>query len=487
MRGDGAMFWRGVLGYLPVNVVQGLVGLLTIVTFTRLLTPAQFGDYALGFSVMSLTHTAVFTWNEAAMARFWAAEADKDDGAHHSASVYGMWALLVAALPVAGLIAWFWPMHEGLRWAVLAGLVSTLPRTLARLAQERRRAAGEVRSAALLDMGQTVGAFAIGAGLAVLGFGGASPLIGAGVAAALALPFVLPQEHRRALAGRFEAARVRSHAAYGVPVAMSLILALVLATTDRFLLAAFLNQEAVGLYHAGYSLANRTLDVVFIWLGSAGGPAMVMALERGGRPALREAAREQAQLTLLLTIPAAMGLALVAAPLSQLMIGGDLAAGAAHVTPWIALSGLLAGLTTHYFHQAFTLGKRTALLTAAMVIPAAANLILNVILIPRFGLDGALWATPISYGLGLAASALLGRRSMALPIPWLTLVQAAGAGLAMALVVTRLPALGGLPELVLKAGAGGVVYGLIVAALDAGGLRSRAMDLVRLRRARSAA
>ena len=33
------MFWRGVLGYLPVNIVQGVVGLLTIVVFTRLLTP----------------------------------------------------------------------------------------------------------------------------------------------------------------------------------------------------------------------------------------------------------------------------------------------------------------------------------------------------------------------------------------------------------------------------------------------------------------
>ena len=37
------MFWRGVLGYLPVNLAQGLVGLLTIVVFTRLLSPA---DYA---------------------------------------------------------------------------------------------------------------------------------------------------------------------------------------------------------------------------------------------------------------------------------------------------------------------------------------------------------------------------------------------------------------------------------------------------------
>ncbi|HEX5377111.1 MAG TPA: lipopolysaccharide biosynthesis protein, partial [Phenylobacterium sp.] len=425
--------------------------------------------------------------NEAAMARFWAGEADNDDGAHHAATVYRAWALLAAALPLAGLVAWLWPMHEGLRWAVLAGLAATLPRTFAKLAQERRRAAGEVRSAALLDMGQTIGAFAIGVAAAAMGAGGAAPLIGAGVAAALALPFVLPQEHRRAVAGRFEPSRARSHAAYGLPVALSLILALVLATTDRFLLAAFLDQAAVGLYHAGYSLANRTLDVVFIWLGAAGGPALIMALERGGRRSLQEAAREQAQLMLLLTLPAAMGLALVAAPLSQLMIGGALAAGAAHVTPWIALSGLLAGLTTHYFHQAFTLGRRTAFLMAAMAIPAGINVMLNLILIPRFGLDGALWATPASYGIGLAASMLLGRRAMSLPIPWLTLAQAGGASVAMALVVTRLPALGGLPELLLKAGAGALVYGAIVAGLDAGGLRSRALGLLRLRRARSLA
>ena len=61
------MFWRGVLGYLPVNIVQGVVGLLTIVAFTRLLTPEQYGAYAMAFSVVALVHTLLFTWLEAAM------------------------------------------------------------------------------------------------------------------------------------------------------------------------------------------------------------------------------------------------------------------------------------------------------------------------------------------------------------------------------------------------------------------------------------
>lgn len=481
------MFWRGVIGYLPVNVVQGVVGLLTIVAFTRLLTPAQFGDYALGLSVMTLVHTAGFTWNEAAMARFWARESDRDNGADHTATVYRTWLALIVLAPAAMVLALVWPMAPGLKMAVIAGLAAVPFRTFAKLAQERRRAAGEVGGAAALDMTQTLGGFLLGAGLAWMGLGGAGPLIGYGLASALCALWFLPVEFGRSRQGVFSGARAREHAAYGGPVALSLILALVLATTDRFLLAAFLDQAAVGVYHAGYSLANRTLDVVFIWLGAAGGPALIMALERGGRGALVDAAREQAQLMILLTVPAAAGLALVAAPLSQLMIGQTLSAGATHVTPWIALSGLLAGLTTYYFHQAFTLGRKTGFLLVAMIVPASVNVVLNLVLIPRFGLDGALWATPASYALGLAASILLGRRTMALPIPWLTLGQAVGASLLMALVVSRIPAMGGLAELALKATAGGLVYVLVIALVDAGALRSRGRAAFATFRARSAA
>ena len=481
------MFWRGVIGYLPANVVQGLVGLLTIVTFTRLLTPEQFGDYALGFSLMTLTHTLLFTWNEAAMARFWAAEAGRGQGADHMATVYRLWLALLGPLALAIAAAAAWPLKPDLKLAALAGLLAILPRTLAKLAQERRRAAGEVRSSALLDIGQTLGGFLIGAGFAAAGAGGASPLLGAGLAAALCLLFVAPAEWRRLSGGRFERARARLYGGYGAPVAISLILALVLASTDRFLLAAFLDEGAVGVYHAGYSLANRTLDVLFIWLGAAGGPALIMALERGGDDALKRAAREQASVMVVLTLPAAVGLALVARPLAELMIGPELRFGAAQVTPWIAASGFLSGLTTYYFAQAFTLARRTRRLLAAMALPAAANVLLNLVLVPHFGLQGAVMATLASYALGLAGAILLARDALRLPFSGKTLLQAGLASALMALVVTRIPAFGGALELGAKAAAGAAVYGLAAYALDAGGLRSRAGGALRMLRARLAA
>ena len=117
-----------------------------------------------------------------------------------------------------------------------------------------------------------------------------------------------------------------------------------------------------------------------------------------------------------------------------------------------------------------------------MLVPAGANLALNLILIPRFGLDGALWATPISYGLGLLASAALGRGVLPLPIPWKAVAQAAGASAVMALVISALPPSQALAELALKSIVGSGVYLSLIAAVDAGGLRSRGLNLLRLRR-----
>ena len=138
------MFWRGVVGYLPMNIVQGVVGLFSIVIFTRWLSPADYGVYALAFSAMSLAHTLVFAWMEAAMARFHAPEAQDGRLANLFTTLYRCWlgaALVFTAATVAILLAW--PGDSPVKIAVAAGLAAILARSLLKLNQERRRAAGD--------------------------------------------------------------------------------------------------------------------------------------------------------------------------------------------------------------------------------------------------------------------------------------------------------------------------------------------------------
>ncbi|PZO03957.1 MAG: polysaccharide biosynthesis protein [Alphaproteobacteria bacterium] len=482
------MFWRGVWGYLPAQIIQGVVGFLAIIVFTRLLSAEDFGRYALAFSIFSLTHVVVFTWLEAAMARFWATETTPEGMASHFVSLYRAAFVLTAVfVPLAGLVIWFWPMDITLKTAVAVGLAGIPIRCLTKLGQERRRAAGEVTSAARLDMFISVGGLVAGVALALAGAGAAAPLAGLLIAPLLALPFVLPGEVRLGNRGTWEPARLLRYARFGYPIAAGLILSLVLASTDRFLLAAFLDEAAVGAYHAGYSIANRTLDVLFIWLGAAGTPALIMALERGGAERLRIAAREQGAIFILIGLPAAVGVALVATPLSEVLIGEDLRGAVSQVTPWIALSALLSGLCSYYFGQAFVLSHRTGLLLVTVGVPAIANVILNLILIPRFGVLGAAWATAASFSIGLVASIILGRGPLAMPVPWTAIGRCGLACGVMTLAVLALPSPGGGAELLLHAGVGGLVYSLTVILLNAAGVRDLAKRLIGERLQRRAA
>lgn len=481
------MFWRGVWGYLPANIVQGLVGFGAIVVFTRLLSPDDFGRYALAFSVMTLVHVATFSWLEAAMARFWAAEQGQSLSDHFQTLYRGAALVTLALLPVAAAVLWFAPIEDDLKIAIAAGLAGMPIRCFAKLAQERFRAAGEVSKSAGMDIAITVGGFAIGAFCAFHGVGAASPLIGLAVGPLLVLPFVLPGELKQARGGVHYRARTADYARYGYPIAAALALSLVMASTDRFLLEIYMGSAAVGAYHAGYSLASRTLDVLFIWLGAAGTPALIMAWERGSRDAFLKAAREQASTFILIGLPAAVGVALVARPLAEIMIGESLRAVAASITPWIALSAFLSGCTAYYLSQSFVLGRRTERLLMTLCIPAGANVVLNMILVPQMGVHGAALATAASFAIGIAASVLMGRSIVVMPIPWNTLARCGVACVAMAACVAPLPPLGGVAELVLKAGVGAMVYGIVALVLNAASVRDIAARLIQARLSRSAA
>ncbi len=482
------MFWRGVWGYLPANIIQGLVGFGAIIVFTRLLSAEDFGRYAIAFSVMTLFHVATFSWLEASMARFWAAE-KSETLADHFLTLYRTAAVMTAAaLPLMALILWVSPIGPGLKIAIAVGVAGIPIRCLSKLAQERFRASGAVRKSATLDIFVSLGGFGIGVIAALMGAGAASPLIGLALAPLLTLPFVLPGELKQARGGTLYRDRLWSYARYGYPIAAGLGLSLVMASTDRFLLEIFIGPEAVGAYHAGYSLASRTLDVLFIWLGAAGTPALIMAWERGTREGFLAAAREQASTFVLIGLPAAVGVALVATPLAEFMIGEDLRSAAASVTPLIALSALLSGVTSYYLSQSFVLGRRTDRLLLTLCIPAASNVVLNLALVPSMGVMGAAIATTTSFGIGVLASIAMGRRiGVAMPIPWTTLGRCGLACGSMALVVSALPSWGGIGEVLVKAGVGAVVYGAVVVALNAAGVRDLMTRLVDARLGRGAA
>lgn len=479
------MIWRRLLGYFPASLAGGLASLGAVYALTRLLAPADYGIYALALTTMGIIYTLSVTWAEAAAYRFAGAAVSRGDLPNHIRTVLALLAcsaaIGIALMAGAILIA----TDPALRLALAVGMTAMALAPLVNAAQEISRARDRVRRYSTLRVIQDLGAFTLGTFLAwQTGLGPAAPF--AGLASVLAVLACIEGARlwRESRGGQFESARVRPYLAYGVPLAIALALNIALDAGDRFLIALFLGPEAVGIYAAGYGLADKSVGLLCIWAGAAGGPMMMAAWEREGAPGVRQASAHAARSLMLIAAPAAAGLALVAQPLSEVMIGETMRAQAAAIIPWIALSGLINGFVLHYVSEAFQLSKRTGLRAALMVIPALANIALNIILLPRVGLMGAVWSTVACYALALVLLALAGRRLIPLAWPWTDFLRVAGSCAAMAIVVRLLPSPGGLPELLLKAAAGALTYGLAAVIFDAAGARS-AVQQFATRRARS--
>jgi O-antigen/teichoic acid export membrane protein len=476
------MMWRRLLGYFPASLAGGLASFGAVYALTRLLSPAEYGFYALALTAMGIVYTMTVTWAEAAAYRFAGAARDDAARADHVRTTLGLLAAS-AALGIGLMVCVVLLTQDPvLRLALVAAISTMALAPLVNAAQEMNRAQQHVSRYSTLRVIQDIGAFIIGTLLAwQTGLGPAAPFVGLACVLALLAAIEGSRLWRGSHGGRFDRARIRPYIAYGFPVALALALNIALDAGDRILIALFLGPEAVGVYAAGYGVADKTVGLLCIWAAAAGGPMMMAAWEREGPEAVRAVSAQVARTLMLIAAPAATGLALVAQPLSEVMIGEDMRLQAAQIIPWIALSGLINGFVLHYVSEAFQLSRRTGLRAGLMVVPAVANVALNCLLLPWIGLMGAVYATVACYALALVLLATVGRRHAPMAWPWLDFLRIAGACAAMAIVVRLTPAIGGLAELLLRACVGAGVYILAALAFNVAGVRHATQQLIQRR------
>jgi len=478
------MLNRHLLAYLPVYLGQALVGFGSVIVFTRVLSPDAYGRYMLVLTAAALISTAVFTWLDAAVARFHARAAARGRLNGHVFTAFRLFALLALGVAgLGGLLLVVLPLSAPLTMSAAFALAYILIRAGLMIALESRRAAGQAWRYSALESFTLAGGFGFGVAFSLFtDWGAAAPIAGLALASLLAALVDVPVLLKDARPDRADAARTKVFFAFGGPIAFSLIFELLLTSGDRFLIAAFLGEAATGAYAAGYAISDRSLSIVFHWVSMTAGPLLILALENEGADRARAVAKRMGALMMALTAPAAAGLALIAGPLTQLMVGEALAGPAAMIMPLIAVSGLINGVMTHYFHTAYTLGRRTGAMAVIMSGFAVVNLGLNVVLIPVMGLIGAAWATVITYALALGVCVFHGRTVFVMPLPVREWSKAGLSTLVMGAAILLTPApVAPLGAIVVKVGLGVVIYGLMMLALN--GLQSRDWIHQRLRAA----
>ena len=477
------MIWRQMLGYIPVNLANIVVSFGTIAVLTRLFDGAEFGRYALAVASMHFVHMALFTWVEAAMSRFYAKAERNANMASHMKTSYAICLLLgLIGLPLFLGIVYCLPLDTHMKMILAFALGSTCLTLIFNIAIEAHKAAERIGRYSAIFTSQSLLGFSVGILLILMTpLREVAPFIGIMIANVMAILIDLPFMLKRMKGGKVEKARTREFFVYGMPICLSLMLSYVLSQGDLFFIKYFMGDTSVGQYNAGYNLANRSLDVVFIWVGMAVTPIAITALEHDGIEKTQEILKTYGSTLLLLILPVATGIALVAEP-AGFILGESVRAEAVKIMPWIAFAGVMNGFITYYAHKAFALSKHTGVLALTMVAPVLLNIGLNLFLIPRYGLIGAVWATMAAYGFGLVLSLVIARRYFPLPLPYKALAQCGFASAVMAGVVLALPdTLSTWPdiaELSVKAGVGAIVYGFTAFAINAAQCRDLIKSLI---------
>lgn len=466
---------RRSIGYLPINLAQAVFAFGGVAILTRLLDPAEYGLYAIAIAGLQMGQGVLFAWLHAGTLRFYEPAATAGRLDRHLSTAYAAFAVILVAMAaiMAGAVAGIEALARSadIAWVALAAL---LARSLLLISLETHRARHRPLRYSALDGAQMALALGLGVGfIHFLGLDGLGVLLGLALANLLCALADLPAMARLAGAFRPSTRELKRFAAFGLPLSLSILLGTVIASSDRLLIGWLLGAEAAGTYAVAYAVADRPMGILAAWLGMSFLPAAIAAMERQGRDAAGSVVGGSVEIYSFVALPAGVGLMLVAEPLCAVLAGAEFREDATRIVPWIAAAGILHGLMMHSASHPFLLAGRTRGLVSTMVVAAAINVGLNLLLLPSLGVIAAAYSTVAAYALGLAVRTVLARRFFTVPLPWAGLTRIAAATAAMAAIIGAVPDSGEpLARLTALVGVGMASYASLALAFDLCGSRA---------------
>jgi O-antigen/teichoic acid export membrane protein len=453
--------------YFLANAFSAVFGVVNVVVFTRLFVADAFGDYLLGFAFATLFATFLSSAIKLSILR----DQSRGDGTDVRPPALAALLLCMLTLPLGYLAARLANLAPAVAVTSIGLTVAVLVYdTSQELLRAEQKAASYMRGTAARAV------MVAGLGIASTLFGRTGALLLTAVSIAYLLATLsFWRIAWGAARPRFDAARLIEMLRSGFPLTISLSLLALSGITDRFLLANLAGVSAAGQFGASLDLVRQSLAIPALSISTAFVPVTVRLLATKGAPAARAHLEKYLEILLAATLPACVGLAIVAPQVADLVLGPNFRSVSHTAMPVFAAALLFQILTLQYLHTSFLLPNRTSFYLANTGSIIAWNLVASYLLISRFGLMGAVWGRLATEVFGFLNALLLSRWAFSMPFPLRRIARIAAAAAAMGAVVAVLEMFSGAygpAALVVLAPTGVAVYAATAWLLDVGDLRA---------------
>lgn len=469
------MILRHTLIYAGVKFLPALASVATLMVFTRLMSPAQFGEYTLTVNVASTAVAILANFLVIGLGRFEPRMTSEQERSSLHSTV--MVTSLILSLAVA-LVTLFLSRLEvfsalSINYFYFAFLfqLSTLLLLSQKLINANLQPAKYGVSLAL----KNILLLALGTACLLLGYGVPAVLTSLAFAMLIA-SFPAVGLWAKTSFSQFKFDVLRSLLSYGAPLTLLYVFVMIINFSDRIFIDVMLGSTEVGLYSAGYDLTQYTMGLVASVVHLSAFPLIVKAYEREGVSRARELLSVSIRILLFLMVPITFGVISIGDEISRFFLGGNFSSTATTLVPVLAIAVLLSTIKAYYFDYGFQLARSTWLQSAPPLIAAACNCALNYFFIKKYGLVGAAYATLLSYFFYLTFAVFLSRRVFKFPkFPWRFFLKIGFSSVIMAVLVSMIEAdISLVGVLGLKIFFGGLVFSLCAAIL----LRKELAELI---------
>lgn len=205
---------------------------------------------------------------------------------------------------------------------------------------------------------------------------------------------------------------------FGFPIVIHLLMGTIHNSIDRLMLEHYLPISELGIYTLGISVAT-VLQMFVTAFNQAYQPSYYELMESGGESREEHIIKTFKFWLVMLTLATCIGI-VIGGPFLTIFAGSQFT-DVSSIFPYLLLS-VYAGSFYYFFSSPIFFYKKTHLLPLITGSSAIINIVMNLLLIPKYGINGAAIATIISHIWISAISYVVGNRLFKIKWPLLFMI-----------------------------------------------------------------
>ena len=419
--------YRHTSHYLAGSVFVLLLGFVSFPIFTRLLTVEDYGLMSLVIKLAVLFTVFSKLGLQNSVLRFYEENRSSPDPSVHRryfSTLFfgaGLAGLLMAAFFLVGV----WGTPHSLittnvkRLLVFAGALIFI-RTMQSIVSAFLQAEGRARAYNALQIATRISSILIVVAVLYMWKNGATGFLSATVlvegVGIIIMSFFFWRRGLLDIRG-FDSQFFRTTVAFGLPLICYEIASVFLDSGDRILVQHYLGAKDLGYYSAAYNISGYLQQTLMTPINLALYPVYMKLWTNHGKnetqaflvKSLDHFVLFATWIVCVVSITARDAIAFLA---SQKFQEAD------RLLP-LLVAGLMIYAVHIFFNAGLLIYKKTLTMASLVVYACIANLVLNIILLPRIGMMGAAWATLLSFALLIVLIARVSYKLLPLRFDWL--------------------------------------------------------------------